>query len=66
MSLIGNTGMTKNSVMKRMPCFLTNVPTVPQLPQRICPGTVSDPQVKKCVPIMKKKEITRECQAGCQ
>ena len=55
--LIGIRGMMKNRVMNRIPCFLIKPPTMPHLPQRICSGVACEPQVKKCVPIMKKKAI---------
>jgi len=49
--------MMKNNVMKRIPCFFTKVPTVPHLPHFIWLAAGCEPQVKKCVPIMKKKDI---------
>ena len=48
------TGM-KKSVTKRMPVLLTNSPTVPQFPQRICRPEGSEPHVTKRVPMMKMK-----------
>ena len=53
--LIGSTGMIRNNVMNRVPCFFMNLPSVPQLPQRIRLGAVSERHEKKCVPMMKKK-----------
>jgi len=52
--LMGVTGMKKR-VMKRMPFFSMNSPTVPHLLQRICIREGSLPQVTKRVPMMKMK-----------
>ncbi len=52
--LMGMTGMKKR-VMKRMPFFSMNSPTVPHLLQRICIREGSSPQVTKRVPMMKMK-----------
>jgi hypothetical protein len=54
--LMGSTGIMKKSVMKLMPRFCMKLPMVPQWLQRICEGSGCEPHVKKCVPIMKKKE----------
>ena len=55
MLLMGTTGTMKKSVMKLIPRFCMKLLTVPQWLQRICVGSGCEPQLKKCVPIMKKK-----------
>ena len=62
MPLMGMIGMMKKSVTKSIPCFLVKFPTVPQFPQRICSGATCEPQEKKCVPMMKKKNIYDDSQ----
>src|SRR5216684_6108630 len=57
--------MMKKSVMNCIPCLRMKLPTVPYLPQRICAGSVCEPQVKKCVPIMKKQKSISEL-LSCQ
>ena len=61
MPLMGMIGMMKKSVTKSIPCFLVKLPTVPQFPQRICSGATCEPQEKKCVPMMKKKNMVGLC-----
>ena len=57
MPLRGSTGMIKNSVRKRIPCFFTKVPTVPQWPHLIWFGAGCDPQEKKRMPIIRNEII---------
>jgi hypothetical protein len=51
--LIGMIGMMKNRVMNRIPFLTRNGTTEPQLPQCIAELVRSEPQTKKCVPMMK-------------
>ena len=58
MPLIGTTGMMKNNVMKRIPCFFLKIPTVPHLPHFIGFAAGCDPHEKKWVPTMMKETMS--------
>ena len=50
--LSGHTGMTKNTVKKRIPLFLMKAPWKPQREQWCCPSSLSEPQAKNRVPMI--------------
>lgn len=49
---MGQIGMKKKIVMKRIPFFIMKFATAPHFPQRICCGVYPDPHVKKRTPMI--------------